>query len=117
MAGRAPHPPALPGPLPDTHNDTVSSRLDDAAISQWLGAHAGWEREGDEIRRRFERASFPDAIAFVVRIGFLAEAANHHPDLDVRWRTVVVALTTHDAGGLTARDLQLAEQIDAGAGS
>ncbi|HEX4491403.1 MAG TPA: 4a-hydroxytetrahydrobiopterin dehydratase [Acidimicrobiia bacterium] len=91
-------------------------RLDDAAISEWLAAHAGWEREGDEIRRRFERPSFADAIAFVVRIGFLAEAANHHPDLDIRWRTVVVALTTHDAGGLTTLDLNLAESITASAG-
>lgn len=97
------------------HNETVSSRLDDAAVAQWLDAHAGWERAGDEISRRYECASFPDAIAFVVRIGFLAEAANHHPDLDVRWRTVVVALTTHDAGGLTDRDLQLAAQIDGAA--
>jgi len=94
----------------------VPTRLADAAITDWLGAHAGWEREGDEIRKRFERASFPDAIAFVVRIGFFAEAANHHPDLDIRWRTVVVALTTHDAGGLTELDLKLAESIDAAAG-
>jgi 4a-hydroxytetrahydrobiopterin dehydratase len=94
----------------------VPSRLDDAAISDWLAAHAAWQREGDEIRRRFERPSFADAIAFVVRIGFLAEAANHHPDLDIRWRTVAVALTTHDAGGLTAADLNLAEAIDAAAG-
>ena len=86
-------------------------------MTQWLAGHDGWERDGDEIRRRFECASFPDAIAFVVRIGFFAEAANHHPDLDIRWRTVVVALTTHDAGGLTDKDLQLAEQIDGAARS
>jgi 4a-hydroxytetrahydrobiopterin dehydratase len=91
----------------------VPSRLDDAAISDWLTAHPGWRREGDELRRRFERPSFADAIAFVVRVGFLAEAANHHPDLDVRWRSVDVALTTHDAGGLTALDLDLAESIAA----
>jgi 4a-hydroxytetrahydrobiopterin dehydratase len=95
----------------------VPSRLDDSAITDWLAAHTGWQREGDEIRRRFERPSFADAISFVVRIGFLAEGANHHPDLDIRWRTVVVALTTHDAGGLTALDLNLAESIDAAAGS
>ena len=68
---------------------------------------------GDEIVRTFECASFPDAIAFVVRIGFLAEAANHHPDLDIRWRKVRVALTTHDAGGLTTIDFDLAAAIDA----
>jgi 4a-hydroxytetrahydrobiopterin dehydratase len=52
----------------------------------------------------------------VVRIGFLAEAADHHPDLDIRWRTVAVALTTHDAGGLTERDLAMAASIDETAG-
>lgn len=87
-------------------------RLADGEIEQWLLSHATWERHGDEIRKRFERASFADAISFVVRIAFIAEAANHHPDLDIRWRTVAVALTTHDAGGLTALDLALAASID-----
>ena len=62
---------------------------------------------------RSSRASFPDAVAFVVQVGFLAEAANHHPDVDIRWRTVHLALTTHDAGGLTALDVELARRIDA----
>ena len=60
-------------------------------------------------------ASFPDAIAFVVRIGFFAEQADHHPDLDVRWRKVKVALTTHDAGGLTQKDVDLATRIEGAA--
>jgi 4a-hydroxytetrahydrobiopterin dehydratase len=94
----------------------VTTQLNDAEVAAWLAAHPGWERDGDEIRRQFERASFADAIAFVVRIGFLAEAADHHPDLDIRWRTVVVALTTHDAGGLTDLDLALAADIDGAAG-
>jgi 4a-hydroxytetrahydrobiopterin dehydratase len=90
----------------------VSKRLDDDAIARWLQGHADWERAGDEIRKRFECASFADAISFVVRIGFVAEAADHHPDLDIRWRTVAVALTTHDSGGLTELDLSVAESID-----
>jgi 4a-hydroxytetrahydrobiopterin dehydratase len=94
----------------------MTKRLADREISSWLGSHAEWERHGDEIRREFECASFPDAIAFVVRIGFFAEAANHHPDLDIRWRKVLVALSTHDAGGLTALDLSMAESIDGAAG-
>ena len=69
------------------------------------------ERAGDEIVRTFECASFPDTIAFVVRIGFFAERADHHPDLDIRWRKVRAALTTHDAGGLTALDIELARDI------
>jgi 4a-hydroxytetrahydrobiopterin dehydratase len=87
-------------------------RLSDDEIAQWLRSHSTWERHGDKILRHFELASFADAIAFVVRVGFLAEAANHHPDLDIRWRNVVVALTTHDAAGLTALDLSMAESID-----
>jgi 4a-hydroxytetrahydrobiopterin dehydratase len=96
----------------DTHNGVMAERLDDEAIAAWLRAHSGWDRDGDEIRKQFECASFPDAIAFVVRVGFLAEAANHHPDLDIRWRKVLVALTTHDAGGLTGLDLEIAGRID-----
>lgn len=87
-------------------------RLDDDAIAAGLARLPGWERAGDELRKDFTCPSFPDAIAFVVRIGFLAERANHHPDLDVRWRTVTVALTTHDAGGLSALDLELAGEIE-----
>jgi 4a-hydroxytetrahydrobiopterin dehydratase len=107
---------ALPGPPPPTHTVGVIKRIADADVDQWLQSHAGWERRADEIRKVFDRAAFADAIAFVVRIGFLAEAADHHPDLDIRWRTVTVALTTHDAGGLSQRDLDLAESIDTVAG-
>jgi len=87
--------------------------LGEAELAPLLAAIPGWTRTGDEIERTFELASFPDAIAFVVRVGFLAEKADHHPDLDVRWRNVRVALTTHDSGGLTALDLDLAQKIDA----
>ena len=87
-------------------------RLDDPAIDARLAALSGWTREGDEIRKTFERASFPDAIAFVVAVGFLAEAADHHPDIDIHWRTVHLALTTHDAGGISTLDFDLAARID-----
>jgi 4a-hydroxytetrahydrobiopterin dehydratase len=88
-------------PLPDTEIDAALDTLD------------GWARDGDMIVKVYERPSFPDAIAFVTRVGFLAEAANHHPDIDVRWRKVRLALTTHDEGGLTRKDLDLAGAIDA----
>jgi 4a-hydroxytetrahydrobiopterin dehydratase len=87
-------------------------KLTDDEVTAALAGLPGWERTGDEIVKTYERASFPAAIAFVVRIGFFAEAADHHPDLDIRWRKVRVALTTHDAGGLTALDVQLAQQIE-----
>jgi len=86
--------------------------LPDADVDSALAALAGWSRAGAEIEKTFERASFPDAVAFVVRIGFLAERADHHPDIDVRWRRVRVALSTHDAGGLTDKDIDLARQIE-----
>jgi 4a-hydroxytetrahydrobiopterin dehydratase len=86
--------------------------LSEAEVESALAVLQGWSRSGDEIEKTFERASFADAIAFVVRIGFLAEAADHHPDLDIRWRRVRVALTTHDSGGLTANDTDLAMKIE-----
>ena len=86
--------------------------LADAEITARLAALPGWARAGDEIVKTFDCGTFAAAIAFVVRIGFFAERADHHPDLDVRWKRVRVALSTHDAGGLTAKDLDLAGEIE-----
>ena len=85
--------------------------LTDAEIAAGLAELPGWSREGDEIVKTFDCGTFAAAVAFVVRIGFFAEHADHHPDLDVRWKRVRVALTTHDAGGLTANDIDLAREI------
>ena len=90
----------------------MAAVLSDADVASGLAQLPGWGREGDTIVKSYQRASFPDAIAFVVRIGFFAEKADHHPDLDVRWRTVRVALSSHDAGGITEKDLLLAGQIE-----
>ena len=86
-------------------------KLSDDEVRAALADLPGWERQGDEIVKVYERPSFVDAIAFVGRVADLAEAANHHPDLDIRYRKVRVALSTHDSGGLTALDLALAGQI------
>ena len=88
-------------------------RLDPAETDEHLRAIPGWARSGDEIVRTYELADFAAAIAFVVRIGFLAEAKDHHPDLDIRWRSVRVALTTHDLKELSDWDFELAAAIDA----
>ena len=93
---------ARPSPLP---LDAVDAALAGADL-------AGWSRTGDEIRAEIACSSFRAAIALVVEIGFLAEAADHHPDIDIRWRTVRLALTTHDAGGLTDLDLDLARRVN-----
>jgi 4a-hydroxytetrahydrobiopterin dehydratase len=88
------------------------AKLPDDQITERLGALDGWSREGDEIVKTFELPTFPDAIAFVTRVADRAEAANHHPDLDIRYRKVRVALSTHDAGGLTDKDFDLAAEIE-----
>jgi 4a-hydroxytetrahydrobiopterin dehydratase len=91
----------------------MDTRLSDNEIAEQLRALPAWERRGDALCRTVACRSFAAAIALVVQVGFLAEAASHHPDIDIRWRRVTLALTTHDAGGLTARDFELAQRIDA----
>lgn len=71
----------------------------------------GWSRQEGGLRRRFRRPSFLDAVDFVTRIAPLAEESNHHPDIDIRYRNVIIFLTTHDVGGITQLDLDLARQI------
>ena len=86
--------------------------LVDAEISAALLVLPGWARDGDEIVKTFDCGTFANAIAFVVKVGFLAEQADHHPDIDIRWKTVHIGLTTHDAHGLTNRDFDLASEIE-----
>jgi 4a-hydroxytetrahydrobiopterin dehydratase len=71
-----------------------------------------WERVDDELQTTVELHDFADALAFVNKVGAAAEAANHHPDIDIRWNKVHLVLTTHDSGGLTLLDLALAAAID-----
>jgi 4a-hydroxytetrahydrobiopterin dehydratase len=87
--------------------------LSEEAITAGLVELPDWERDGASIRRELRFATFPDAIAFVDRVAELAEAADHHPDIDIRWRSVVLVLTTKASHGLTERDMGLAKQIDA----
>jgi 4a-hydroxytetrahydrobiopterin dehydratase len=89
------------------------SRLDETGIVQALRGLPGWARAGAEIRRTYHFHDFREALAFVNRVGHLAEAAGHHPDIDIRYNAVTLALTTHDAGGLSPKDFQLARAIDA----
>ena len=84
------------------------STLTDDEITDGLATLAGWERDGDEIVKEYRLGNFKDAVAFVVRLSYEAEAANHHPDLDIRWNRVRVALSTHSEGGITTKDLDLA---------
>jgi 4a-hydroxytetrahydrobiopterin dehydratase len=84
-------------------------KLSDENISRRLAGLAGWSLEGDSIRKQFVFDGFASAVAFVVRIGFDAEAADHHPDILIsNYKKVTLTLTTHSAGGLTEKDFDAA---------
>jgi 4a-hydroxytetrahydrobiopterin dehydratase len=93
-----------------------AEKLSDIAIQRALGALPGWSRKGDTLVRSYQRPTFLDGIAFVQRIAMEAEDLDHHPDVDIRYTTIHIALSTHSAGGITELDLELARRIDAAAG-
>jgi 4a-hydroxytetrahydrobiopterin dehydratase len=88
--------------------------LDQATVEAALEAPDGpqWQLLGGKLVKVAQCVGFLGALAFVGEVGLLAEAANHHPDIDIRYRTVTLALVTHDSGGITRRDLDLARAID-----
>lgn len=88
------------------------AKLNATQVRKALAAVPRWARRGSLIARTFEFTDFMAAIQFVNRVARLAEKANHHPDIDIRWNRVTLQLTTHDAGGLTEKDFQLAQQCD-----
>ena len=85
--------------------------LSDDEIKTRLARLQGWARQESSIQRTFSFDDFEGAMAFVNRVAELAEAADHHPDIDIRYSKVTLTLSTHDAGGLTERDFSLAEKI------
>jgi 4a-hydroxytetrahydrobiopterin dehydratase len=87
--------------------------LDDTEIDRELEGLDGWQRDGDAIVRQLRFDSFRDAIDFIVRVADAADEADHHPELTNVYWNVGIRLTTHDAGGVTRRDLDLARDIDA----
>ena len=72
----------------------------------------GWDRDGDEITRTYEFDAYLDGVGFAAAAGGLAQQAYHHPEMTIGWREVEVRLTTHDAGGITANDTDLAARFD-----
>ncbi len=86
--------------------------LTENEIDQKLSELPKWHRSDQTIVRQFEFKNFPEAIAFVDRLAVEAEEAFHHPDIDIRWNKVHLTLTTHDQGGLTVKDFDLAAAID-----
>jgi 4a-hydroxytetrahydrobiopterin dehydratase len=91
----------------------MNTILPESEIATRLESLEGWNRDGAEIRRQFTFRDFVAAMAFVNAVALRAEAANHHPDIDIRWNKVLLRLSTHSAGGLTDADFALAEKINA----
>ena len=87
--------------------------LSNAEIDDALTGLPEWRLAEGSITRTVELPTFPAAIAFVSRVADAAEAADHHPDIDIRWRKLTFTLSTHSAGGLTKKDVDLAHKIDA----
>ncbi|AXC13658.1 Pterin-4-alpha-carbinolamine dehydratase [Acidisarcina polymorpha] len=88
------------------------TQLTDAEVAEELTRLPEWRLVGAEIVRDLTFADFNAAMAFVNRVAEKAESAGHHPDIDIRWNRVKLALVSHDAGGLTDRDFELALDID-----
>ena len=89
------------------------SKLSDLEIQRALGTLPGWARRGEVLVKTFARPTFADGIAFVGRIAESADAMDHHPDIDIRYTKITCSLSSHDAGGITQRDLDLAARIEA----
>ena len=93
--------------------DDMADLLSDDQITEELASRSHWRAEGTALLRTAELSAFLDAIDAVGKIGRIAEDLDHHPDIDIRWRTLHFALSTHSAGGITDSDVQLADRIDA----
>lgn len=90
----------------------MSELLSDEAVEQGLAGLSEWQRDGQALVRTVELADFPQAIQVVDRVAEVAERDNHHPDIDIRWRTLTFRCSTHSEGGITAADLALAGKIN-----
>ncbi|HWM01509.1 MAG TPA: 4a-hydroxytetrahydrobiopterin dehydratase [Actinophytocola sp.] len=86
--------------------------LSDEEKGKALGRLSDWRNDEGALARTVELANFPQAIQVVNRVAEIAENTNHHPDIDIRWRTLTFRCTTHSAGGITASDVILAEEIN-----
>ena len=87
-------------------------KLSDADVAAGLAKLTGWTRKGDAIVKSYTFEKFAEGIRFVDRVAVEADKMDHHPDIDVRWTTVTMMLSTHSQGGLTRKDLELAAVVD-----
>ena len=87
-------------------------KLTKEEIEGWTAVHSRWQFRDDSIRKRYTFPSFRSAVVFVNRVATIADDLDHHPDISIRYDKVFLRLASHDAGGVTERDLKLAERID-----
>jgi 4a-hydroxytetrahydrobiopterin dehydratase len=90
----------------------MKEALNSAEIEEVLKTHPAWTLEGGKLVRVWTFKDFVEAMKFVNRLAAVAEEAGHHPDIDVRYNRVVLGLVSHDAGGITARDVAMASRIE-----
>jgi 4a-hydroxytetrahydrobiopterin dehydratase len=90
----------------------MPQKLSDLEIQRALGSLPGWSRRGETLVKTYTFEKFAEGIAFVDRVAVAADAMNQHPDIDIRYTKISIALSTHDAGGITQSDLTLAEKIE-----
>ena len=94
----------------------MRTKLSDLEIRRALGTLPGWTRKGEALNKAYSFARFADGIRFVQQVAEVADRMNHHPDIDIRYTRISFSLSTHDAGGITQRDLELASAIEQAAG-
>jgi len=87
-------------------------KLSQADLDKALRELSGWAVKDNAITKTFKHDSFAEAVVFVNAVAHLAELANHHPDIDIRYSTITIAITTHDQGGITEKDVALARSIE-----
>jgi 4a-hydroxytetrahydrobiopterin dehydratase len=88
-------------------------KLTDAEVQAALHELPGWKLADGMLVKTYEHPTFPEAIVFVNAVAHLAELANHHPDIDIRYSKITLRLVTHDSGGITAKDVALAKEVEA----
>jgi len=90
----------------------MPEKLNRESVQGWLKTRKGWKRKSNALVKEFQFPSFRNSIVFVNRVATLADEADHHPDIDIRFNRVTLTLSTHSARGITDKDLTLAEQVD-----
>lgn len=90
----------------------MMTKLTPESVRGWMSDRKGWKRRANKLTKEFVFSHFRDSIVFVNRVATIADTAKHHPDMDIRGGTVTLSLATEEVGGISEKDLELAEQID-----